>query len=312
MNTIYSKFELKRVMDQLIAMRTFVRVVQTGNFSAAAREQNSSQANVSKRVAALESLLGVKLLTRTSRELSLTEMGSDYYEKCLAILAELDEADAAVRSQTASPKGTLRIAAPVAFARLVLAPLIKSFIEQYPEINIDIAASDAHVDLIAQGIDIAIRAKKLEDSSLVARHLFENSMLLVASPSYLEQRGTPVIPDDLKHHKCIVYSLLSSINVWHFSKQNKDFAVPVKGNFQSSNGDTNLEVALTGVGIVQLPIWMVDEHLKSGRLIQVLTDYKANSIPLNAIYPQNRYVPLKVRCFIDFLKKELAESAIFS
>lgn len=298
-------------MDQLIAMRTFVKVVQTGNFSAAAREQNSSQANVSKRVAALESLLGVKLLTRTSRELSLTAMGSEYYEKCLAILAELDEADAAVRSEIASPKGTLKIAAPIALARLVLAPLIKSFIEQYPEIKIDMAANDAQVDLIAQGIDIAIRATKLEDSSLVARHLFDNPMLLLASPDYLEQWGTPAAPEDLKQHNCIVYSLLNAINVWRFCQDDKAFSVAVKGNFQSSNGDTNLEVALTGLGIVQLPIWMVDEHLKSGRLTQILTDYKADSIPLNAIYPQNRYVPLKVRCFVDFLKTELANRDIF-
>ena len=298
-------------MDQLVAMRTFVKVVQTGNFSTAAREQNSSQANVSKRVSGLESLLGTKLLTRTSRELSLTETGSEYYEKCLTILAELDEADAAVRSETASPKGTLKIAAPIAVARLILAPLMSSFIERYPEIKIDIAANDAHVDLIAQGIDIAIRVKKLEDSSLIARHLFDNPMLIVASPNYLEQNGIPVIPDDLRYHNCIVYSLLTSINVWNFSKHDNKYSVAVQGNFQSSNGDTNLEVALSGVGIAQLPIWMVDEHLKSGRLKQVLSDYKALSIPMNAIYPQNRYVPLKVRCFIDFLKSEFTTCSMF-
>jgi len=131
-------------------------------------------------------------------------------------------------------------------------------------------------------------------------------MLVVASPKYLKQRGIPQTPDDLKNHNCIVYSLLSSINIWHFTKGDTKVAVQVKGNFQSSNGDTNLEVALTGLGLVQLPIWMVDEHLKSGRLTQVLTDYQGVSIPLNAIYPQNRYVPLKVRCFVDFLKQELA------
>lgn len=299
-------------MDQLVAMRTFVRVVQTGNFSAAAREQNSSQANVSKRVAALESLLGVKLLTRTSRELSLTDMGNEYYDKCLVILAELDEADAAVRSEAASPKGTLRIAAPIALARLVLAPLIKPFTEQYPEIIIDLAASDAQVDLIAQGIDVAIRVKKLEDSSLIARHLFDNPMLVVASPDYLALNGRPETPDDLRHHNCIVYSLFSSVNSWHFTKEDKKFTVPVKGNFRSSNGDTNLEVALTGLGIIQLPVWMLAKHLKSGRLTQILTDYNAGSIPLNAIYPQNRYVPLKVRCFVDFLKQELANNEMFS
>jgi len=299
-------------MDQLVAMRTFVRVVQTGNFSAAAREQNSSQANVSKRVSGLESLLGVKLLTRTSREISLTEVGSEYYEKCLAILAELDEADAAVRSETASPKGTLKVAAPIAIARLILAPLMKSFIAKYPEIKVDIAASDAHVDLIAQGIDIAIRAKKLEDSSLIARHLLDNPMLLVAAPEYLKNYGTPSTPEELQHHNCIVYSLLSSINVWHFTKDGKEISVPVKGSFQSNNGDTNLEVALSGLGITQLPIWMVDSYLRSGQLVQILTDYKGMSIPLNAIYPQNRYVPLKVRCFIDFLKEAFTKKDLLS
>jgi DNA-binding transcriptional LysR family regulator len=239
-------------------------------------------------------------------------MGSEYYDKCLTILAELDEADAAVRSETASPKGTLKIAAPVALARLVLAPLIKPFTEQYPEITIDLAASDAQVDLIAQGIDVAIRVKKLEDSSLVARHLFDNPMLVVASPDYLALSGIPQTPDDLKHHNCIVYSLFRSVNIWHFSKDKENFSVPVKGNFRSSNGDTNLEVALTGLGIIQLPVWMLAEYLKSGRLTQILTDYNAGSIPLNAIYPQNRYVPLKVRCFVDFLKQELANNQVFS
>jgi len=299
-------------MDQLIAMRTFVKVVQTGNFSAAARELNSSQANVSKRVSGLESLLGAKLLARTSRELSLTELGSEYYQKCLLILAELEEADAAVRSETALPKGTLKIAAPISLARIVLPPLIASFIKQYPDINIDIAANDSQVDLISQGIDIAIRAKKLEDSALIARHLFDNHMVLVAAPSYLELKGVPVVPDDLQQHNCIVYSLLSSINVWNFSKQGKAFSVAVKGNFQSSNGDTNLELALTGLGIVQLPNWMVNEHIKVGRLRQILSDYKGASIPLNVIYPQSHYVPLKVRCFVDFLKEELTDNPLYS
>lgn len=288
-------------MDQLFAMRTFVRVVQTGSFSAAAREQNTSQASVSKRVAALESQLGVKLLTRTSRELSLTEVGTQYFDKCINILAELDEADANARSEIASPKGALKVAAPIAFARLVLAPIIKEFVEKYPEIKIEMALSDAHVDLIAEGIDIAIRAKKLEDSNLVARHLSDNPMLMIASPDYLKENGTPETPEDLINHDCIVYSHLSSINKWGFSKEGKEHSVSVKGSFQSNNGDTNLEVALAGLGIAQFPIWMVSGHLKAGRLVEVLKDYEKTSIPLNVIYPQNRYIPLKVRCFIDFI-----------
>ncbi len=168
-------------MDQLSAIRIFIRVVQMGSFSAVARDQTTSQATISKKIAALETKLGVKLLTRTSRELSLTEAGTGYYEKCVEILAELDEADSVARSQTASPKGILRIAAPIAIARLLVAPTVKSFIEQYPEIKVEVAASDKMVDLIAEGIDVAIRVKQLEDSTLIARHLFENKLVLVAS-----------------------------------------------------------------------------------------------------------------------------------
>lgn len=298
-------------MDQLGAMRTFVRAVQVGSFSAVGREQNSSQATVSKKVAALEAHLGVKLLTRTSRELSLTEVGAEYYEKCVVVLSELDEAEANARSQTASPEGILRVAAPIPFARLVLAPLAKSFTEQNPEIKIELVLSDKHVDLIAEGIDIAIRAKQLEDSALVARYLFENPMLVVASPDYLETHGTPQKPEELKRHNCIVYSHFRTLNIWHFSRESKDFSVQVKGNFQSNNGDTNMEATLCGLGITELPMWMVHEHLESGKLQQILADYQADTIPFNAIYPKSRYLPLKVRSFVDFLKAHVAEKGIF-
>lgn len=156
-------------MDQLGAMRAFIRVVQTGSFSAAAREQNPPQATISKKVAALEARLSVKLLTRSSRELSLTQVGAEYYEKCVAILGELDEAEASARSQVALPKGIIRITAPVVFGRLVIAPILAEFLSLYPEIKVDLALSDKHVGFISEGVDIAIRARELEDSSLVAR-----------------------------------------------------------------------------------------------------------------------------------------------
>ena len=298
-------------MDQLGAMRAFVRVVQTGSFSAVGRELNTTQATISKKVAALEAKLGVKLLTRSSRDISLTQAGADYYEQTVVMLAELDEVEARVRSQVATPQGTLRVTAPVAFGRLVLAPIVGEFLEKYPDIKVDMSLGDRHVDLIAEGVDVAIRARKLEDSSLIARHLFDNPMLLVASPKYVKLHGEPREPADLKRHNCIVYSLLRTGNHWHFTHHGKEISVPVTGTFQSDSGDTNMEVALSGLGITALPIWMVKEHLRSGRLVQILTDYKADSIPFNAIYPQNRYVPLKVRCFVDFLKEKLAESALF-
>lgn len=293
-------------MDQLSAMRAFVRVVQTGSFSATGREMNSSQTTISKKVAALEKLIGVKLLTRSSRDHTLTPSGALYYQTCVDILNELDEAEAKARSEVALPQGVIRIAAPIAFGRLVIAPLIAEFFSLYPEIKVDLSLSDKHIDMISEGIDVAIRARKLEDSSLVARHLFDNHMLLLASPDYLAKHGEPQHPDELKQHNCLVYSQLQSINVWHFNRQDNQYSVPVNGNFKSDNGDVLLEVALTGMGLVQMPIWMVKEHLDSGRLQQVLSDFAGQNLPFNAIYPQNRYVPLKVRCFVDFLKQKLS------
>lgn len=297
-------------MDQLGAMRVFIRVVQTGSFSSAAREQNTSQATISKKVAALEAKLGIKLLTRSSRELSLTEAGNEYFDRSMAIIAELDEAEASVRSQVASPKGIIRLTAPVVFGRLVLAPILPEFLSLYPEIKVDLALSDKHVDLIGEGVDVAIRARQLEDSSLIARHLFDNPMFLVASPQYLEMQGEPTEPEALKRHNCLVYSLLKSVNIWHFRYKEKDISVPVNGNFQCDNGDAILEMVLKGAGLAQLPTWMVEEHLSAGRLKLVMPEYVAPPLPFNAIFPQSRYVPLKVRAFVDFLKQKLLQNPL--
>jgi len=297
-------------MDKLSAMRAFTRVVQSGSFSAAARDQSSSQATMSKKVAALEESLGVKLLSRTSRNSSLTEVGTEYYEHCVTLLAEIDEVEARARSQISSPQGILRVTAPVPFGRLVLAPLVGEFLLKYPDIQLEISLIERQVDLVGEGIDIAIRASKLEDSSLSARHLFDNLMLLVASHEYIARRGMPEVPDDLRLHNCIGYSLFSTPN-WHFRRESKEFSVPISGSCRSDSGDANLALALAGVGITQLPIWMVKEHLDNGRLVLLLSEYQADHIPFNAVYPQSRYVPLKVRYFIDFLKVEMEEFGFF-
>ncbi|AMF99969.1 LysR family transcriptional regulator [Vibrio harveyi] len=295
-------------MDQLSAMRAFVRVVQTGSFSATGREMNTSQTTISKKVAALEKKIGVKLLARSSRDHALTPAGAKYYQTCVDILGELDEAEAEARSEVASPQGTIRISAPVAFGRILLAPIMAEFFQRYPDIKVDLQLSDQHTDLISDGIDVAIRAKQLEDSTLIARHLFDNPMLVLAAPSYLQQHGAPKTLEDLKQHNCLVYSRMKDINVWSFTKQNQKHAVAVNGNFQSDNGDVLLEVALTGMGIVTLPIWMVEHHLKEGRLTQLMNDYTGQNLPFNAVYLQSRYTPLKVRCLIDFLKEKLPNS----
>ncbi len=292
-------------MDQLSAMRIFVRVIQTGSFSAAAREQNSTQATASKKVAALEQKLGVKLINRSSREQSLTEAGNDYFQHCLAVLSEIDEMEASVRSRTATPKGVLRITAPIPFVRLVLAPLIPEFLARYPDIEIDMPLEERHLDLISEGIDLAIRARKLEDSSLVAKPLFSNPLILVASPDYIARKGAPAVPEDLKNHDCIVYTLNKALNNWHFRTADSEHAVAVSGAFRSNNGETNLAVVLAGQGITQIPVWMVDEHLKRGELVQLLSEYETDFMPINIVYPQSHYLPLKVRCFIDFISDRL-------
>ncbi|MEC6830450.1 LysR family transcriptional regulator [Photobacterium toruni] len=299
-------------MDQLGAMRAFVLVVQTGSFSAAAREQGTSQATMSKKVAALEALLGVKLLSRTSRELSLTEVGQDYVHRCVSILGELDEAESNARSQMERPTGQLRISAPVVFGRQFIGPILTEFLKAYPELNVDLHLSDKHVDLIAERIDIAIRAKKLEDSTLVARHLFDNPMVLVAAPSYLETNAAIITPEQLTSHNCILYSMQKSINVWYFNQNDQRLSIPVSGNCRCDNGDVILQLAIDGSGIAQLPIWMVREYIDSGQLAIVLSDFEVKPLPFNAVYPQNRYVPLKVRRFVEFIKTKIEQSELYS
>lgn len=297
-------------MDQLGAMRAFIRVVQIGSFSAAARETNTSQATISKRVAALEAQLGVKLMMRTSRDHSLTEAGAEFYEKCVAILTELEEAESDARSRVASPRGLLRVTTAFPLGRLLIAPLLTDFLSRYPEIKLDLALSDSHVDLTREGFDIAIRAQKLQDSSLNARELFKNPMFLIASPSYLKQHGVPRTPEELVDHNCIVYSELSTQNSWHFTHENNDISVQVNGNFQCDNGDTILTAAVAGVGFAVLPYWMIKSHLDAGELQVVMSDFQPSTLPVNAVYPHSRYLPLKVRCFIDFLIEEFARSPL--
>jgi DNA-binding transcriptional LysR family regulator len=299
-------------MDQISAMRAFVRVVQTGSFTAVAREQQTTQASISKKVAALENKIGVKLLNRSSREHSLTQAGKDYYEKSVLILGEIDEAEASARSELATPKGILRITAPLPFGDLILAPIVKEFIDLYPQIRVEINFSDRHVDLVSEGVDLAIRASQLEDSNLVARKLFDNPLILVASPDYLKQHGRPKHPSELTEHCCVVYSLSKSNNTWHFSKNNEKFSVAVHGALISNNGSYNMSSALLGLGITTLPIWMVKEHLQTGLLEQVLADYQSDNLPFNVVYPQNRYIPLKVRAFVDFLKEKLNQNPLLA
>ena len=297
-------------MDHLGAIRAFVSVVQRGGFSAAAKAENTSQATVSKRLAALEEHLGVQLLRRTSRDQSLTQAGADYYENCLAILSELEEAEANARSQVAVPRGLLRVTAAFPLARLLLAPILPKFLATYPEIRVDLVLTDKHVDLIGEGMDLAIRAQQLPDSNLVARKLFDNPMYLVASPDYLDRAGTPREPAALAEHNCLIYSRLESVNVWHFNRRGRNYTVTVTGNLQCDNGDTLLSAALSGLGMLVLPHWMIHDHLDAGRLAVVMPEFEPAPLPIHVVYPQRRYLPLKVRAFVEFLTAEFSDNPI--
>ncbi len=297
-------------MDQLSAIRSFVSVVRTGGFTAAARAESTSQATISKRLASLEDHLGVQLLQRTSRDQLLTQAGADYFDKCQAILGELEEAEAIARSQVAVPRGELRISAAFPLGRLLLAPILPEFLTRYPEIRVDMSLTDRHVDIVAEGIDLAVRAQQMPDSSLVARKLLDNPMFLVASPAYLEEHGTPQRPADLSDHNCLIYSSLESINHWHFRRKGRDYSVTVTGNLQCDNGDALVEGALAGLGLIVKPHWMIHSHLESGALQQVLPQYTPTPLPIHAVYAQRRFLPIRVRCFVDFLSEQFSENPV--
>lgn len=297
-------------MDQLTSMRLFVRVVQTGSFTGVARESGFSQSSVSKHLAALEAVLGTRLLSRTSRKLSLTEVGSEYYERCLNILADVDEAQSAATSMVSNPNGTLRVSAPVAFGQRHIIPHMPNFLQNYPDIKLNIMMMDRQVDLVADGIDVAIRIGALEDSALIAKRLGDSPRLVVASKTYLDTHGRPDHPDDLKDHNCLVYSLLSTMNVWHYQQEGKKSAVQVNGTFQANNSDAVLQMALAGCGIMIMPKWMSGTGILDGQLEAILTNYTFQGVPIQAVYLDKRYVPSKVSSFVSFLKNLYASDPL--
>ncbi|WP_063382826.1 LysR family transcriptional regulator [Pseudoalteromonas luteoviolacea] len=299
-------------MDSIIAMRSFIRVVETGSFSAVAMEWNTNQATISKRIASLENKLGTKLLVRGSRKHTLTEAGKVYFERVSNIVMEIDEAEAEARSLTATPKGHLRITVPMMFGSMYVAPVMSEFLSLYPEIGLDIKFDENMVDLVREGIDVAIRLGDLQDSSMVAKNLGYDELIIVASPKYLAKHTTPSTLGELGQHNCLIYSLSPKRGtVWVFSDQSKTTQVEVKGNFQCDNGVGLMEMLLADAGIALMPKWMVYEELEAGRLIHILKDYYKR-YPISAVFPKDRYTPLKVRSFLDFMAKVMKTDPVLS
>lgn len=297
-------------MDLLQAMAIFRRVAESTSFSAVAREQGLSQPTVSKQVAFLEERLDTKLLSRSTRQLKLTDAGRAYYERCVNILDDLAETEAAARRERSQPTGTLRVSMPVSFGRLHIMPRLWRFMARYPQLDVDLIMDDHYVDLVREGVDLAIRIGPLEDSGLVAQRICHSPRVTVASPAYLEQHGVPDSPADLRHHQCVVYKLLTTGNEWHFDGPNGPTKVRVNGRFSANNPDAVREAALAGMGITVPPLWLLGDAIERGDLQAVMTDYRPIPLEINALWPGRRFVPSRVRCFVDFLREEMANTEL--
>ncbi|MGJ7544697.1 LysR substrate-binding domain-containing protein [Variovorax sp. LT1R16] len=295
-------------MDRLLAMEMFVRVVETGSFSKAAREFNTTQPTVTKQVAATEARLKVRLLNRNTRGVSLTEPGALYYEKCKSIVRDAQEADSIVQLRQNQAQGLLRIGTSVAFGRRVVVPLALAYMRRHPQLQLDLSFEDRYVDLIAQGIDVAIRMGKLADSSLGARYLGVNPWVMVASPGYLKKHGTPRRAQDLGAHVALIYSSVVGDEFWRMHTPKGDpVTVPVTGRFRSNNLSAVLAAARDGLGIALMPRYVASESLAAGTLLAVLGDHTLPEQEIHAVFPSPKLVPGKVSGFVAFLQGHFDE-----
>jgi len=290
-----------KVADALNQMAVFARVVAAGSLSAAARELSLSPAMVSRRLAALEARLGVRLVNRTTRSLHLTYEGAQYYESCARVLAEIEQADAEVSAGRQEAQGTLRVALPASFGNQYVAPLVPQFAALHPEVQLSLSLSDRNVNLVEEGFDLAIRIANLADSSLAARKLAPNRRVVCASPSYLERHGTPRTPGDLARHNCLLAGEFSS--TWEYKgPDGKADTVRVSGRYVCDNWEVLREWALAGLGVALKSTWDVRRHLEDGSLVSLLSGYSFHSdVAIWAVYPHRRHLPAKTRAFIDFL-----------
>lgn len=295
-------------MDRITAVRLFIRIVETGSFSKAAAESGLTQPTATKSVAAIEQRLGARLLHRSTRGVTPTEVGARYYEKCKVIAREMDEADNLATLTQGHVGGTLRISTSVAFGRRVLVPLVLRYMAAHPEVGIDLSFDDRYVDLVEQGVDLAIRMGRLADSSLGARYLGTNPWVMVASPGYLARCGEPRAAQDLGAHACLVYSSVQGDDRWSLSPPGGGPAqsVPVHGPLRSNNLSAVLAAARAGLGLAVLPWYVARGSVAEGQVRPVLTDHGMPEQEIHAVFPSPKLVPLKVTSFIAHLQQALA------
>lgn len=287
-------------MSTLADLEIFVKVVEEESFTRAADSLGVSKSYVSKQVRALEDRLGARLLNRTTRQQSLTDVGSAFYSRARQILADLEEAELAVTQMQSTPRGTLRLSVPMSFALGYLNSAIADFMIAYPDLDVDVSLADRIVDLIDEGFDLAVRIGVLSDSSLFVRRIAPIQRLLVASPDYLDAHGTPSHPDDLAQHQCLIYAYISP--TWSFRNADGDeLQVTVSGPYRANNGEALREAACKGLGLAVLPDFLICDQLRSGELVKVIPEWCKDNAAVWALYPHNRHLSAKVRLFVDFL-----------
>jgi DNA-binding transcriptional LysR family regulator len=294
-------------MDKLTRLRAFAKVVEASSFSEAARNLRLSRSAISKYVIELETELGVQLLHRTTRSASPTDNGRLYYERCVAILADIEEADLMVTQHQAAPRGTLRVNAPMSFGTLHLGKAIAAFMKQFPELHIHLILSDQQLDTVQEGFDVTIRIADMADSSLIARRIVPAHRVLCASPEYLRENRTPKHPSDLRSHELLSYDYLGTGVQWRLTGKDGDHWINVPWRLCTNNAEILRDAALEGQGIALLPTFIASRELRAGHLKSILTGYRAPELSVCALYPPTRHLSMKVRAFIDFLVERFSE-----
>ena len=293
-------------MDRLDAMQLFVRVAELGSFAGAAQQLGVARSVVTRQIAGLEAHLGVKLMARSTRRLSLTSAGTAYLEKCRVILNLVEAAEIGVAEERQTPRGNIRISLPLSFGLKRLAPLLLDFSQRYPEVALDMDYSDRRVNLIEEGIDLSIRVTRRLDAGDVARRIGTSRMLVLASPDYLSRHGQPAHPAELAHHVCLGYTNAGAATTWQFVVDGQLESFPIRSRINANNGDVLTEAAAQGLGIACQPDFIAGSFIAAGRVVEILVDYPGPELGIYAMLPSNRHIPYRVRVLMDFLAARLA------
>lgn len=288
-------------IDLVASMRVFTAVVDAGSFAGAADKLDLSRGMATRYVAQLEAHLGVRLLNRTTRKLSLTEAGTDYYQRATQVLVMIEEAESSLAEEAAVPRGTLRVTSSQAFGVRHLGWAIKDYLQQYPDVQVDVVLNDRVIDLVEEGFDLAVRVAKQIEPGLVARKLSPARIVACASPGYLKKHGAPKSPEELAGHNCLSYAYWSWQDAWCFKRKGIERKVSVSGNLRGNNGDILRTAAIEGLGVILHPTFLVYEALREKKLVRILSDWEVDDLTVFAVYPNRKYLPPKVRSFIDFL-----------